>query len=148
MQQFLKRLFNRETIAYMFFGVLTTVVNYLVFWLFIAWWGEGFSLLANTVAFIVSVFFAYLTNKIFVFQSKSWKKEVLVREVLSFVSARLLSFGFEELGLLICISLNVGAFSLWGISGIMIAKILLSFIVVIINYVISKLLIFKSKEQR
>ncbi len=148
MKHILKQIFNRETGMYLLFGVLTTVINYFLFWLVITEFGEGTALLANVAAFVASVAFAYITNKIFVFQSKSWKKEVLIKEICSFSGARVLSFFFEEAGLLLCIHwLKAGRFELWGISGVMLAKILLSFVVVLINYVLSKFLIFKSDKK-
>ena len=60
----------KEIVLYIVFGVLTTVVNFVVFKLFNMLLGEKLYLLNNTVAFIVSVLFAYVTNKIWVFESK------------------------------------------------------------------------------
>ncbi len=148
MKNIFKRIFNRETGMYLLFGILTTVINYFLFWAIITEFGEGTALLANVVAFIASVAFAYITNKIFVFQSKSWEKEVLIKEICSFSGARILSFAFEEAGLLLCIHwLKVGRLEFWGIGGVMLAKILLSFVVVLVNYVLSKFLIFKSDKK-
>lgn len=134
---------------YLLFGVLTTAINYALFWMVITALGENTALAANVVAFIGSVIFAYITNKIFVFKSKSWKKDVLMKEISSFLGARILSFAFEEAGLLICIQwLNVSRFEIWGISGVMLAKVVLSVVVVLVNYVLSKFLIFKSGDNR
>lgn len=143
MKRIFQKLCNRETISYLFFGVLTTVINYGVFALIIYSFGEESTLIANVAAFVAAVAFAYITNKLFVFESKSWERSVLLREIASFVGARLFSFGFEELGLLACMLLNVGRYSLFGINGIMIAKIVLSFAVVMLNYFFSKFIIFK-----
>lgn len=148
MQRFLKRLFNRETISYLIFGVLTTVVNYLVFWAIVTPLGEETALWANAAAFVVAVTFAYFTNKLFVFQSKSWKWSVLKKELPSFLGARVFSFLFEEFGLMVCVDwIQVGQWQLFGIGGVMIAKIVLSVLVVIINYVLSKFFIFKPGNQ-
>lgn len=137
------KLCNRETVSYLFFGVLTTVVNYGVFALILHFFGPESTLIANGAAFVAAVTFAYVTNKLFVFESKSWAKEVLARELPSFVGARLFSFAFEELGLLVCMWLQVERFSLFGLNGILIAKIVLSFVVVVLNYFFSKCFIFK-----
>lgn len=137
------KLCNRETVSYLFFGVLTTVVNYGVFALILHFFGAESTLIANGAAFVAAVAFAYVTNKLFVFESKSWAKEVLARELPSFVGARLFSFAFEELGLLVCIWLQVERYSLFGLNGILIAKIILSFVVVVLNYFFSKCFIFK-----
>lgn len=143
------RMFTREVLTYLLFGVLTTVVNYVVFWLTLRLGGEEMVLVANALAFVASVIFAYVTNKIFVFQSKSWTWNVLKKEVATFVGARLLSFGLEELGLLLCTHVwKVGRWALFGINGILVAKVVLSFLVVILNYVISKFLVFQTKEKK
>ena len=141
------RMFTREVLTYLLFGVLTTVVNYVVFWLTLRLGGEELVLVANALAFVASVIFAYVTNKIFVFQSKSWTWNVLKKEVATFVGARLLSFGLE--GLLLCTHVwKVGRWALFGINGILVAKVVLSFLVVILNYVISKFLVFQTKEKK
>ena len=90
----------REESAYLFFGVLTTLINYVVFGVLHVFWGDEGALAANLIAFVVAVAFAYLTNKIFVFESRSWRPALLIREAASFVAARLFSFGLEEAGLL------------------------------------------------
>lgn len=139
-----KSIISKETLSYLFFGVLTTIVNYISFALGIMILGENSTLFVNTIAFILATTFAYVTNKIWVFNSKSWAIKILRLEVISFLSARILSFLFEQLGLIICIRLfNVQIYHLLGMSGIMISKIILSFIVVILNYIISKFFIFK-----
>ena len=108
-------------------------------------------MVANVIAFIFAVTFAYITNKLFVFESKSWDISVLRQEIPQFFGARLLSFLFEELGLLICDNmLGLGRyhlFSIWKISvdGVLLSKVILSVFVVIINYFFCKFLIFKKK---
>ncbi len=145
MRKLLHRVLNRQTMTYMFFGFLTTIINYVAFWCVITIFGQQTALSANVVAFVFSVVFAYLTSKLFVFHSRSWKKDVLLREICSFFGARILSFAFEELGLLICLKcLDLGSIQIWRIDGMMIAKISLSVIVVLVNYFLSKFFIFKS----
>lgn len=146
----LKKLLNRETVSYLIFGVLTTVVNYVVFhFMYTAVLGGKGSLLANFVAWVAAVVFAYVVNKLFVFESKSWAWEVLVREIPAFVAARVASFGIEELGLFISeglLKLNeVIVFSAGGfvLDGVTVSKLALSVIVVVLNYFFSKWFIFK-----
>lgn len=147
MRALIDRILNRETISYLVFGVLTTLVNYVVFYLALRAMGEELTLLANGVAFVAAVTFAYLTNKTFVFQRKSFRWAVLKKELPAFLSARILSFIFEEVGLLVCVDYwNVGRWELLGIDGVMIAKVVLSVIVVIINYILSKFLVFKPSD--
>lgn len=143
---FVRKIFNRETVLYIVFGVLTTIINYVVFGLVTYLFGGAQALWANVIAFIAAVIFAFITNKLFVFESKCWQKSVIVKESLSFLSARLFSFGIEELGLWICMLLNIHNRSICGINGIMIAKAALAVIVVILNYFFSKLIIFKKKD--
>ena len=144
----MKKLLNRETALYLLFGVLTTIVNYVVFWLGIRLFGEKYTLLINVVCFIAAASFAYVTNKLFVFESKSWRWKVLRRELPSFFGARVFSFLLEEAGLWISTDLlRVGRWELLGINGIMIAKIVLSFAVVVLNYLFSKLYIFKKSGE-
>ena len=136
--------FNRETISYLIFGVLTTVLNYVVFWLFLRLLGDEAALLANVVAFIAAVAFAYVTNKLYVFESKSWKPEVVKKELVAFISARLLTFALEELGLFVAANLlHLGRYALFGVDGIMISKLALNVLVIIGNYILSKWIIFK-----
>jgi putative flippase GtrA len=152
MKKLFHKLFNRETISYLFFGVLTTLVNLAVFWVLNKLLGEDLALFNNAVAFVAAVIFAYITNKLFVFESKSWSPETLRKEIPSFIGARLFSFGLEELLLWISKDvIRVGRYSIVilgiVIGGLMVAKILISVIVVVLNYFFSKLFIFKKKEK-
>lgn len=152
MKSIIKKLINRETVTYLIFGVLTTVVNFAVFkgfdMLFTKTVSVDLVLLTNIIAWVVSVAFAFVTNKLFVFESKNWKGNVLRKELPSFVSARLFSLGVEELGLLIFIKwLGFDSFVLevlpdFAIGGKMLTKIGLSVIIVVMNYVFSKFVIF------
>lgn len=100
----------------------------------------------NTVSFVCAVIFAYITNKIFVFKSTSWQAAVLFKEMLSFLSARLLSYFFEQAGLYLCTDiLKLEKYSVLGINGVLIAKVVLSFLVVLLNWAVSKFFIFKRK---
>lgn len=140
------RCFANETISYLFFGVLTTVVNYIVFWLALRLMGEDGALWANVIAFAAAVLFAYVTNKLFVFNSKCWAWAVLRREFPSFVGGRLFSFALEEVGLWLCVDiLSVGDAALFGVNGVLIAKAVLNVVVIAVNYILSKFLIFRKK---
>ena len=146
----LKKLLNRETILYIIFGVATTVVNYIVFHLlYNVLWHQNHSLAANAAAFVAAVVFAFVVNKLFVFESRSWDAATLKREIPSFLGARIGSFGIEEAGLflaekvfklggVIAITLGGTAFD-W----ITVVKIALAFVVVALNYVFCKLFVFK-----
>ena len=146
----LKKLLNRETILYLVFGVATTVVNYIVFWLvYDVLLGRQGSLVANFVAFAAAVVFAFVVNKMYVFESKSWGMDALRREIPSFLASRIGSFLIEEAGLFLCekvLRLNgVVLMEIFDISldGITLAKLALSVIVVLLNYVFCKWFVFK-----
>ncbi len=143
----------KEIITYVIFGGLTTLVNFLTFTLFRALLGEEVYLLNNAVAWFVSVVFAYITNKLFVFESKSFEAKILLKEVTEFFGARIFSFGVEEGGMWLFVDLlgfSDYSVSILGaeISGQLIAKLLLAVIVVIINYFASKLVIFRKKKEK
>lgn len=157
----LEKLLQYEIISYLFFGVLTTVVNFGATALMNAAAGDGYEIkvlfslgafdfrwtyLVQAVAWLVSVLFAYITNKLFVFESKSFKANVLAKELGSFIGARILSFLlFEELLFAVMEKLFTGPVSAKG--AFWIAKIASGIIVIIFNFVASKLVIFKNKKQ-
>ena len=146
MRKLFQKLVNQETVLYLIFGVLTTLVNVAVLWGMNRALGEELVLLNNAIAFVAAVLFAYVVNKLFVFESRSWQPDVVVREIALFFAARLFSFGLEELGLWIAkVPLRAGDYTVLGLSGLWIAKILLMILTVILNYVFSKLWIFRSK---
>ena len=148
----IEKFFTREVISYLIFGVLTTVVNFVFYWLFTEVFAVYY-ITSNVIAWVFAVVFAYITNKLFVFESKSWEGKVLAKEIPSFVAARLFSLGVEELGLIIFVNFlhfDSKVFHIplinFDLSGEMTAKIILAVVVVILNYFFSKLIIFKKKK--
>lgn len=153
----IKKIVNKETVLYIVFGVLTTLVNFVAFKLFTMLFDSVSSSvgvhISNVLAWVFAVAFAYVTNKLFVFESKSWKANVIAKEIPSFVAARLFSLGVEELGLIIFVNLlhfDEKTFTIpvisFDLSGEMTAKLILAVVVVILNYFFSKLVIFKNKK--
>ena len=123
----------KEVIWYGFFGVLTTLVNIISFY-FLDKTGMNVYL-NNFIAWFLSVLFAFITNKLYVFNSKSLDKKVVIKEICSFFFFRILSLGIDMAGMYICISLlNIGK---------MISKIIMNIIVIVANYIFSKIFIFK-----
>ena len=137
--RFFGKFVNYEVIMYLIAGVLTTVVNYVVYFLMPRFESNGLDIvLANTVSWIAAVLFAFVVNKIFVFDSPEWNLRTLYREFLPFVAARLLSWGFDTLFLYVTVGLlNFNE---------PLCKILSNVIVLIMNYVASKFFIFKKKK--
>ena len=141
----------RELIIYGLFGVGTTVVNFVAFKLFNTLLGEEQYLISNIFAWFVSVTFAFFSNKIFVFKSESWKFKPLFKEIVSFFSSRVFTFLIEEFGLYLLVDVvglgakEINLISL-NISGEMISKAIVGVVVVIINYIFSKIFIFKKSK--
>lgn len=123
-----------ELIAYGFWGAATTVVNYAVYFLCTRLFHID-PLVSNALAWAVAVAFAYVVNKLFVFASRSWRRAIVFRELWQFVSARILSGALETLILFIFVNL------LKYDDGIV--KIIANILVIIINYFLSKFLIFR-----
>ena len=125
-----------DILSYLFFGVLTTVVNYLVYL-------PCYNLLhfsasvSNVIAWVVAVAFAYLTNKPFVFKSHDWSWKTVAPELAKFVGCRIGS-GFVETAIIFTMA-DLLQFNgnVW--------KLITSVLVVILNYVGSKLLVFRKK---
>lgn len=127
---------HKEVLLYLIFGGLTTVVSMLTFWLPFNVLGIH-ELIANVISWICAVTFAYVTNAKWVFESKPANGRGRVREIVSFFAGRLATLGVEEAILLV--------FATWlGFNGL-IVKLVGQVVVVILNYVISKLFVFKKK---
>ena len=126
-----------DIVSYLFFGVLTTAVNYIVYL-------PCYNLLSfsaaisNMIAWIAAVAFAYLTNKPFVFCSHDWSAKTVIPELTKFVGARIAS-GVLETGI---IFLTVDLLR-WNGN---VMKLVTSVLVVIMNYVASKLLVFRQRK--
>lgn len=142
--------FSRETILYVVFGLLTTLVNLVVFKFFDVLLGSSMYLLSNSFAWIISVIFAYVTNKSFVFEKNDWKVSTIKKEFIGFTSSRVTTYFVEQAGLwffvdMLLFSEKVFDFYIFQLSGTITAKLILGVLVVILNWVFSKFLVFKSK---
>ena len=124
----------KEQILYLFFGGCTTVVNIVVFALCSDILHMEL-LVSNFMAWVLAVFFAYITNKIWVFESKTETLNELVKEIGSFVFARVVTLLIDML------IMYVGVEILF--INKMIIKVLANIVVIVANYVFSKLFIFK-----
>ena len=123
-----------DILSYLFFGVLTTAVNYVVYLPCYNLLHLSASL-SNVIAWAAAVAFAYVTNKPFVFKSHDWSAQTVLPELGRFVGSRILS-GALETGM-IFVTVDV----LFWDGNVM--KLVTSVLVVILNYVASKLLVFK-----
>lgn len=141
----------KEIITYLIFGVLTTVVSwgsYALFALLLEKTNLGTTTtvsIANVLSWICAVAFAYVTNKLWVFDSKSWKLAIVWKEIVTFVTARLATGVLEWVGVPFLVGIGMDQ-TIFGVKGAW-AKILVSVLVVILNYVFSKLIIFRKKKE-
>ena len=125
-----------DIVSYLFFGVCTTIVNYLIYIPCYNVMGMS-ATISNMIAWVVAVAFAYLTNKPFVFGSHDWSASTVIPELTKFVGTRLGSGALETLILLVAVDgLGMNG-NLW--------KLVTSVLVVVLNYVGSKLLVFRKK---
>lgn len=130
---------HREGVLYILFGAATTAVNWIVYTLYVTLLRGGITA-GNAVAWVVAVIFAFFVNKHFVFQSRTESHLRTLREAVSFLGTRIFS-GLIEIflpALLILLGLD-GAF--FGIAGSL-AKFVTAFLVIVLNYVLSKFLVF------
>ena len=134
----LKTLFVKyyDLITYLVFGVLTTAVHYIVYWPCLNLLHLSASV-SNAIAWVVAVAFAFLTNKPFVFRSHDWSAKVVVPELVKFVGTRIGSGALETLILFVTVDVLLWNGNLW--------KLITSVLVVVLNYVGSKLLVFRKK---
>lgn len=144
----------QEIISYLFWGVMTTFVSWGTYSLFaimfkgltteFSLFGLKISavvLIANILSWVCAIVFAYVTNKLWVFNSKSWEVKVFLPELWKFVSARLVTGVLEIILVPLLVGIGLSQ-TIFGIEG-MVAKIVVSVLVVVLNYIFSKLFIFK-----
>ena len=125
-----------DVLSYLFFGGLTTIVNFVVYFPCYHWLGIS-AAVSNVIAWVVAVAFAYLTNKPFVFKSHDWSLQTVGPELVKFVGCRIGSGVMETAIIFVTVDQLGGNVILW--------KVVTSVLVVILNYVASKLLVFKKK---
>lgn len=147
---------HKEIIMYLIFGVLTTIVSWGSYTVF----ADCFKLsvfIANIFSWICAILFAYITNKIWVFESESFKPRDLAKEIVAFTASRgitgvieillvplLSKWGFDNLFYAALSNSNITA-DIFFTNGIY-SKIFISIIVVILNYIFSKLIVFKKEK--
>lgn len=128
---------TKEIIMYLIFGTLTTLLNFLVF----QYCSKIINLnvlMANIIAWVAGVIFAFITNKLFVFESKSKESKTIFKELTTFTTSRLLTLGLEEIMIFVFIT-KMGLNST-------IIKLIAQFLVVVSNYMLSKIFVFKKER--
>lgn len=122
---------NKEIIMYLVFGVLTTVVNIVVYYIFSNLLHMNY-LFSNAMAWFLSVLFAYVTNRKYVFDSKN---NQIIKEAISFFGSRLATGIMDMVLMWFLVNFNI--------VNDVVAKVVVNVIVVILNYILSKLVVFK-----
>lgn len=144
----------KEMILYIVFGGLTTLVNMAVYYAMFDRMSFG-NVISTIWAWILSVLFAYITNKLFVFESKSFSAKVLAAEMASFFLCRLATGVIDLAIMYLFVDMDICgmAADIWKLPVIgmiikfpMIMKLLSNVIVIILNYIASKLFIFKKDK--
>ena len=136
---------HKEIINYLLFGGMTTVVSWGTYSLFVKAIGMSVGV-GNVLSWICDVLFAFVTNKLFVFESKTWQPATALREFVSFIGARLATGAIEWIGVPY-FSTHGLTHPLFGVKGLL-AKIVVSIVVIILNYVFSKFLVFIKKDKQ
>lgn len=141
----------KELVLYGIVGTATTVLNFSSFYLLNLALGDGLYLVNNIIAAIIAITFSYIMNKLFVFESKSFAFKTVAREMVEFYSARFLSLIIDESGMWFLVEiLNFDRFSFtvfgFTVTGKLIAKGILTVVVVILNYIFSKFVVFRKKK--
>lgn len=131
------RLVNRETITYAVAGVLTTLVNFYSYHFFCNILGIK-NLVANAIAWVLAIIFSYIVNDLWVFRSETKDLRNEINKAIKFFSVRIGSFVVEEAGLYVFVDILF-----WNN---MLVKAGLAVIVIIINYIFSKLFIFNNNK--
>ena len=128
----------QEAIDYLFWGGVAFVLSMVLFYIFANMMMIE-EQIANAITWFICVIFTYLTNRTFVFKSKTTGMKAITKEFTEFTTARLATLVLENIVLFICIDLL-----LWHN---MLAKLIGQFLVIVSNYILSKLWIFKKKEK-
>jgi putative flippase GtrA len=128
---------HQEGMRYLVFGALTTLVNIVIYSLLYYMFNIS-NATSNIIAWILGATFAYVTNKYFVFKSKVSTKIELLKEIAYFYGCRVLTLIIDE-------AIMIIAVDKWGWNALFM-KILANIIVIILNFVFSKILIFKNKK--
>jgi len=128
----------KNIIPYALFGVLTTLVNVAVYWLMAH--SAGLGVMPSTIiAWIVAVLFAYITNRKWVFHSEAHTTILIIKEIVSFFICRLLTGVVDW----VCMFIFVDIIHM---NDIMI-KFIANIVVIVLNYIASRMLIFKHKKE-
>ena len=132
---------HREVISYLFWGGIAFVLSVFLFWVFTSKLGMS-EVPANTIDWIILVIFTFFTNKLFVFRSRAGSPKAFGREFVSFILARLFTLLLEDA----IIWLGCEKLGFNSEIGSLIVKLIAQFVVIVSNYILSKLIVFRHKK--
>lgn len=137
MRELIRKLYNNSVVRYVFFGGLTTLVNLVSYFLLRTFTPLNMTV-ANVISIVLAIIFAFITNSKFVFHSEAsgWKQHLL--EFIKFFSARISTLIIEVAGVALLAYLGMND---------LLGKFLTQFIVLVLNYLFSKFLVFKKKDK-
>lgn len=133
----IKKYYNKETILYLVFGILTTLIDWITYAVF-----RHMDIdykIATILSQLIAIIFAYISNKLWVFNSLNFRPLYLLKEFSSFISCRLITSFLTYLGMILMVD---GI----GIRNDMLCKVMVSIISLIMNYLFSKFLIFRKTK--
>ena len=130
---------HQEGMRYLIFGALSTVVN-IVSYTVLYYLFHISNAISNILAWVIAATFAYITNKLYVFNSKVNTKIELLKEILYFYGCRLLTLAIDE-------GIMIGTVDKLGWNALLM-KIVANIIVIILNFIFSKILIFKKQDKK
>ena len=141
----IKKLANKETVLYLIFGVLATVLNIVLFYLFINIWKMSTGL-GNILDTIICILFQYFTNRIWVFESKNNGKEA-IKEFIQFILARGITAIVDQIFVVVGVDFFVVKYISYSQQGMFNVgiKIISNIVVIVLNYIFSKLFVFNKK---
>lgn len=140
---------HKEIIDYLFWGGVAFFLYMGIYWVFTSLMGMR-EVLATFFDNVIVIIFTFITNKLFVFHSKAVSFKDLVREFVSFVGARVFTFLINELIVWVgcdILGYNTQSYHLSFVNDGMIVQLIAQAIVIITNYVLSKLIVFRKKNQ-
>ena len=141
------KLINTEVILYIIFGILTTIINIFLFYIFVIKMKMSTGL-GNIIDTIICVLFQYVTNRIWVFKSKNDGREA-VKEFFQFIIARGVTAIIDQIFVVVGVNFIVVKFvpssqqALFRLG----VKVLSNILVIILNYIFSNFFVFNKKEQ-
>ncbi|MCC8104228.1 MAG: YfhO family protein [Clostridiales bacterium] len=134
----MKKIIQNQAVRYIFFGGCTTAVNLISYYLLCL---AGFNItVANTIAVLLAILFAYVVNKLFVFEHRTRSFAQLCREAGSFIGMRLGTMLIEVLGVLCLVCI-------WGVPN-MVSKLLIQVVILVLNFLISKFVVFREEPEQ